>query len=141
MKILALAAALAIASPAIAQDLPAGFELSDEQRAAGEVIIQQAGQALLDGLNDPASARYRQVFLRTTLGRDGQPHIGVCGQVNAKNSMGGYTGWEVFAFSPPSLLLVGRGGVVPASAACQPGRGHWDTRDYAPEVAEKAKLD
>lgn len=141
MKILVSVAALAFSTPVLAQDLPSDFALSDAQRAEGEAIVQQAGQALLDGLKDPASARYRQVFLRTTLGRDGLPHIGVCGQVNARNAMGGYAGWEIFAFSPPDLLLVGRSGVVPASTVCDPGRGHWDTRDYAPEISEKAKLD
>ena len=105
-------------------------------------MVDAASQALLDSLKDPASARYRDVFLRTTMGRDGLPHITVCGQVNSKNSMGGYTGWQVFAYTGGAVgLLVGRGSVVDAAVVCDPSRGHWDTTDYAEAVAEKAKLE
>lgn len=137
----------AIASAAVAQTPdasmpPAGYELSSEQRAAGVVMVEEAGQALLDSLNDPASARYRDVFLRTTMGRDGLPHVTVCGQVNAKNSMGGYTGWQVFAYSGGAVgLIVGRGSYIDASMVCERSRGHWDATDYADQVAEKAKLE
>ncbi len=105
-------------------------------------MVDEAGQALLDNLIDPASARYRSVFIRTTIGRDQLPHLTICGQVNAKNAMGGYTGWTAFAYSGGAVgLLVGRGGIVGADVVCQPGRGHWDATDYAARVTEKAKLE
>ncbi len=42
-------------------------------------------------LKDPSSARYRNITYRT---RNGLPVL--CGEVNARNSFGGYTGFEFF---------------------------------------------
>ncbi|MAR55992.1 MAG: hypothetical protein CMM93_02310 [Rickettsiales bacterium] len=42
-------------------------------------------------LKDPDSAEYRNVRYN-----GGQPHSAVCGEVNSKNSYGGYTGFVPF---------------------------------------------
>lgn len=119
---------------------PPGYELNGPARLEAESLVDQAGKALLDGLNDPASARYRTVFVRTTIGQDSLPHHQICGEVNARNSMGGYTGWQVFAFSAGSLY-VGRGTVLDAALICQRSRGHWDSTDYAGRLADAARLE
>ncbi|UWQ58634.1 hypothetical protein K3722_00425 [Leisingera caerulea] len=50
---------------------------------------------LKDRMNDPDSVQYRRViddsFSRDLLGENR-----FCGEVNAKNRMGGYVGWEQF---------------------------------------------
>jgi hypothetical protein len=52
-------------------------------------LVQQhaAEQAIKDTLKDPDSARFRRIVLKEKV---------ICGQVNAKNAMGGYTGFAAF---------------------------------------------
>lgn len=57
--------------------------------------IKVAVQSLTNGLKDPDSAKFRNVRMKTYDGL----HI-VCGEVNAKNSYGGYTGYKRFAAGP-----------------------------------------
>lgn len=53
---------------------------------------QRATDRISTLLNDPASAQFRNV--RVVSGRDNEPMI--CGEVNAKNKFGGYTGFTDF---------------------------------------------
>ena len=55
--------------------------------------INKAQQAVKELLVDPNSATFR--YTRKAL-------MGVCGEVNAKNSFGGYTGFKKFHYSPAS---------------------------------------
>lgn len=57
--------------------------------------INIALQNLTDSLKDPDSAKFRNVRMKAF---DGM-HV-VCGEVNAKNSYGGYTGFKKFAAGP-----------------------------------------
>ncbi|WP_420722498.1 hypothetical protein [Hwanghaeella sp. LZ110] len=53
--------------------------------------IEEAKAAVLSVLKDPESAQFRNVFITTpTQG------TAVCGEVNAKNSYGGFTGFQYF---------------------------------------------
>lgn len=52
-------------------------------------MIDAAQDRIIGSLKDPESARFRRVFV-SPRGR------AVCGDVNAKNSMGGYTGFKRF---------------------------------------------
>ena len=77
MKRIILGTMLAVsAAPAIANDLSAAE-------------IEGLRAAMDDNLKDSVSARFKHV----KLGNDG---VTVCGLVNAKNSYGGYAGFEPF---------------------------------------------
>ena len=147
MKLAVMAAALLLGTTSAAQtkgetDYSQPFSLSAEQRTAGEALVAAAGKQMAADLKDPGSAKYRNVHLRTTIHRTtGEPVTGVCGQVNSKNSYGGYTGWEAFAFmmlgGEPNLYI-GRGSIINAAQICERSRGFWDERDYAPELTAAA---
>jgi hypothetical protein len=61
--------------------------------------IAQARERVKEMLKDPDSAKFRTEFV----GKDGA----VCGFVNAKNSYGGYSGFERYVVSADSVLLDG----------------------------------
>ena len=56
----------------------------------GKSDIDRAREAVVDRLKDPESARFRN---ERVVGED---HF-VCGEVNAKNSAGGYVGFSSYA--------------------------------------------
>jgi hypothetical protein len=60
-------------------------------------LIAQARERVKEILKDPDSAKFRTEFV----GKDGA----VCGFVNAKNSYGGYSGFERYVVSLESVLL------------------------------------
>jgi len=64
---------------------PAASQSSDEQDK------EQAQRAVLNLLKDPGSAQFRNV-------RKTKPGF-VCGEVNAKNGMGGYVGFKQFEWT------------------------------------------
>lgn len=47
-------------------------------------------------LKDPFSAQFRQVEVRAVDLKDGKTSIAWCGELNAKNGMGAYSGWSRF---------------------------------------------
>lgn len=59
--------------------------------------INKAQQAVKDILIDPNSATFRNV--RSAV-------IGICGEVNAKNSFNGYTGYKKFHYSPETAVII-----------------------------------
>src|SRR6266536_2328260 len=63
-------------------------------------IISSMQQKVLARLKDPDSARFRNIkyHKRQTENSEGakQTLYGICGEVNAKNSMGGYIGFRGF---------------------------------------------
>lgn len=65
-----------------------------------EQAVQDAKQALADGMKDPSSVQFRNVRLVNYL--DGQV---ICGEVNAKNSYGGYVGFSPFVASSSAYHL------------------------------------
>lgn len=69
---------------------------SEKKAAKGQVIGE---------LKDPESARFGDIWaLKSSNGKRV-----VCGNVNAKNSFGGYTGNKVFMLSSNSLMFEGSG--------------------------------
>jgi hypothetical protein len=48
------------------------------------------------------SARFRQVYPHIYQAEPGKQFWYLCGQVNAKNALGGYTGWDGFLVTPES---------------------------------------
>ncbi len=70
--------------------------------AAGEdPLITKAKAAVKGELKDPDSARFQDVKVRTTRGKQA-----VCGLVNAKNSKGGMTGPHPFAYDGEQTYLL-----------------------------------
>lgn len=59
--------------------------------------IEEAHAAVKEELRDPESAVFRNTH-GTSVSEDG-PLMGVCGEVNAKNGYGGFTGFAPFAYS------------------------------------------
>jgi hypothetical protein len=93
-------------------------------------IFARARTAVADAFKDPASAQFRALSVAT----DANGLKKVCGQVNAKNSYGGYVGFRPFAY----LLEIGDAVFAPeddddaadrntanrAGSGC-PGFGDW----------------
>src|SRR5262245_45344149 len=63
-------------------------------------LFKRARTAVVANLKDPDSVRFGSKFERLKHAtRAGEPYEIVCGQVNARNSFGGYTGMTVFAWT------------------------------------------
>ncbi|MGP9499594.1 MULTISPECIES: hypothetical protein [unclassified Halomonas] len=65
--------------------------------------IEEAQAAVRGALKDPDSANFRDVH-GISVAEDG-PLIAVCGEVNAKNSYGGYIGYNRFAYTADRVYL------------------------------------
>lgn len=64
-------------------------DTGDQAEVEKEKKISVATNSIREALNDPESARFRKLFV-SPKGR------AVCGEVNAKNKMGGYVGFRRF---------------------------------------------
>jgi hypothetical protein len=60
-------------------------------KADDEAVIAAAKVVVASGLKDPDSAQFRNIFVR-----QGKTKRAICGEVNAKNSYGGYIGYRTF---------------------------------------------
>lgn len=58
-----------------------------------EKISSAAEEALKLKLKDPESAQFRNMYIKKT---ESEGLYAVCGELNAKNSMGGYVGFKPF---------------------------------------------
>lgn len=108
--------------------------LTDAQRGEGEAMVRKAGAQLADTLRDTNSAKFRNVFLQKTLGRDGKEHVSLCGQVNSKNGFGGMSGFHSFMLVGDKVWVGGPGQIINADEICGNGRATIDGRDYTPEL-------
>ena len=72
-------------------------------------LITEIKQNIRADLKDPNSAEFRNVFI-TSVGH-------ICGEVNAKNSFGAYTGFKRFFATSPDLISIE--GVIYDSASFQ----------------------
>jgi hypothetical protein len=64
--------------------------------ATVKALIVRARQRFDERLNDYPSARFKDVRVMTD-SPTGQ--LSLCGQVNARNQLGGYAGWQTFHFA------------------------------------------
>ena len=124
------------ATPVIAQS-----ELfSPDERAQGEASVQAAGAYFATSLREPSSATFRNVFIGKRPPPTKTLKIIVCGEVNARNGFGGFTGYQPFIVSGTEVHV---GSVVGVSVrdACFSQRV-FDNRDYSTELATafKARL-
>lgn len=116
-------AAQATAAPAAAQaasmepekPLSAAEKKARQEKWFGAETIVAAQRAVRASLKDPDSAQFKGVRANYT------EEFGVvaCGRVNAKNELGGYTGFRRFISSGKSVILEGRDNIASAWAeAC-----------------------
>ena len=127
---LALVIALMVSSATHGQTLI----FTPEQRADGERQVAAAGKSLADRLRNPSTARFRNVKLFKTVGRDGKEHVSFCGEVNSENGYGGMSGFEKFT-AAGETLIEGKGSFISADIVCgnNTPRVH-DSRDYSSEL-------
>jgi hypothetical protein len=71
-------------------------------------LIKEAKSAIVSGLRDPDSAQFWNVVVRrkkcvqpTVCHDDSTAEPNVCGEVNAKNGYGGYSGFQPFIYYHP----------------------------------------
>lgn len=69
------------------------------KKAATPAQIAVIKGSMQDTLKDADSAKFRSVYLIKADVEDGSLAYDVCGEVNAKNSFGGYTGYQKFVAS------------------------------------------
>lgn len=67
-------------------------KLAQEQKTKEYVWIEKGKESVLAKLKDPKSAEFKEVYFFR--GADNTPMT--CGQVNSKNSFGGYVGFQRF---------------------------------------------
>lgn len=86
--------------------------------------IHNAKSAVEQRLRDSGSVRYRNVGVYRPNASNPYPQV-VCGEVNARNGFGGYTGYEIFVWSPvPDLngtVFIGPNEVKKVRAFCHDG--------------------
>lgn len=67
---------------------------------------EEAKTYVTQALRDPASAEFRDVRVGRAKEKDGGPESMVCGEVNAKNAMGGYAGFARFVAATDSKSAI-----------------------------------
>lgn len=95
--------------------MTAAEKKAQQEKWFGAETIVAAERAVRRELKDPDAAQFRDMRANYT------EEFGVvaCGQVNAKNDFGGYTGFRRFVSSGKSVILEGRDKVADAwSGAC-----------------------
>lgn len=82
---------------------PSEKQLKEEaERKANEAEsaqIETLKSRVLERLTDPASAQFRKLKLL-------KDNKGLCGEINAKNKLGGYVGFSAFAVDPSGKTVV-----------------------------------
>jgi len=74
-------------------------EAERKAKEAENAQIEALKSKVLERLTDPASAQFRKLKLL-------QDNKGLCGEVNAKNKLGGYAGFSAFAVDPNGKAVV-----------------------------------
>lgn len=97
-------------APAVADQVP---EIEAEPEPTPEEL---AIEMVKERLKDPYSAQFRNVRLQPEAGR-------VCGQVNARNAMGGYVGYRWFSVrkvpSGNTVVFIDSDGFELAAVSCE----------------------
>ncbi len=72
---------------------------SSEEKSTSKInedlLVVYAQDAVREKLKDPASAKFRNLFVHKARLEDKEIPV-VCGEVNAKNAFGGYSGFQYF---------------------------------------------
>lgn len=68
--------------------------LSTLANAPAKDVVAQARSVLENEMVNYSGAKIRAMYLRDAIGDDGKRHLTICGQINAPNRFGGFTGWQ-----------------------------------------------
>ena len=101
--------------PELERPMTAAEKKAQQEKWFGAETIVAAERAVRGALKDPDAAQFKDVRANYT------EEFGVvaCGRVNAKNGIGGYTGFRRFVSGGKSVILEGRDNVADAWAeAC-----------------------
>ena len=71
-----------------------------------EKFVSKAKNQATKNLLDPSSAQFRNLEVREMIGDKGKKHLNLCGEVNAKNRMGGYVGFKTFSAGVDSAKIL-----------------------------------
>ena len=97
-KIIATLTVLVLASACSDPDNDKGYDADTNSNAdITRQYIDAAKEAIKAQLIDPDSVRYRNIIVDT---RSFMKPV-VCGEVNAKNRLGGYSGFQPFIYNGP----------------------------------------
>ncbi len=95
--------------------MTAAEKKAQQEKWFGAETIVAAERAVRGELKDPDAAQFRDVRANYTE----EFGVAACGMVNAKNELGGYTGFRRFVSSGKSVILEGRDNIADAWAgAC-----------------------
>jgi len=72
--------------------------LAEEQKKVDEALITRLQSQTAQQMKDPTSTQFRSTHLNTT-------KTALCGQVNAKNSFGGYVGFRDFITTDKEVFI------------------------------------
>lgn len=90
----ALAVALSVSACSAAAQQPSARDLG--------AFVKQAKAQIQGQLKDPGSAQFRGLYVARQAGTD---QLMLCGQINAKNSYGGYAGFTDFISGGPMKYM------------------------------------
>lgn len=80
------------------------YTITDKSEGASDDILSK----IADSFADPAAVQFRRLHLKNGT---------VCGEVNAKNGFGAYTGYAEFFTDDGWLFVAGLQGIAPATVA------------------------
>lgn len=90
--------------------MTAAEKKAQQEKWFGAETIVAAERAVRRELKDPGAAQFKDVRANYTEEFD----VVACGQVNAKNEFGGYTGFRRFVSGGQSVILEGRDNIADA---------------------------
>lgn len=67
--------------------------------------VEKAKQLIADELSDPDSAKFRKLYISEFVNAKGESYLYLCGEINAKNKMGGYVGYRQFHVDEKSGMI------------------------------------
>lgn len=68
--------------------------------------VEKAKASVTNNFKDPESAKFRKMYISKFVNNEGESAYSLCGEVNAKNSMGGYVGYKNFVALENSSALI-----------------------------------
>ena len=83
-----------------------GVVFSQSQAARIKAFdVTKTKERVADEFSDPDSVKFRRLFISEFVNSKGEAHLSLCGEVNAKNKMGGYVGYRKFMANEKSALV------------------------------------
>jgi hypothetical protein len=69
-------------------------------------FVKKAKQNLTNNFLDPDAAKFRNLEVKEWIGAEDKKYFSLCGEVNAKNSHGAYTGFKLFNASATDARII-----------------------------------